>query len=61
LEDFSGAEKLKKRLITVATFSVLALSGIISGVFSFFTNLTLGKICKNKKKRKAKSSIFWMI
>jgi hypothetical protein len=60
LEDFPGAKKLKKKFITVAAFSVLALSGIISGIFSFFTNLTLGKICKNKK-RKAKSSIFWTI
>jgi len=46
---------MKKKFITAATFSILAISGIVSGFFSFFTNLMLGKICDKKKKRKTKS------
>jgi len=45
---------LKKKFITVAAFSVLALSGVISGLFSFFTNLILGRVYNKKRKRKTK-------
>lgn len=39
----------RRGIIAISTFYISALCGIITGLFSFFTNLLLKKIFKDKK------------
>lgn len=44
--------KNKRSFITISTFFVSATCGIITGAFSFLTNLVLGKLLNKNKGNK---------